>query len=112
MIKGWFQKFFCDQSFTSTQRYVAINEHKFCAMSNKERPLLRVIAYNSSTKGNKSEITENCESEKWGSTHRHTREKIDDVSKENTDDVSKENTDDVSKENNKKVSFDNVTEEK
>ena len=53
---------------------------------------------------NKSEITENCESEKWGSTHRHTKAKIDDVSKENTDDVSKEN--------NKKVSFDNVTEEK
>ena len=67
--------------------------------------LLRGIAYNSSTKGYKSEITENCESEKWGSTHRHTTAKIDDVSKENTDDVSKENTDDVSKENNKKVSL-------
>jgi len=66
------------------------------------------MAYNSSTKGNKREITENCESEKWGSTHRHTTAKIDDVSK----DVNKENTDDVSKENNKKVSFDNVTEEK
>ena len=66
--------------------------------------VLRGIAYNSSTKRNKSKITENCESEKWGSTHRHTTAK--------NDDVSKENTDDVSKENNKKVSFDNVTEEK
>jgi len=71
--------------------------------------VLRGIAYNSSTKGNKNKITENCESEKWGSTHRHTTAKIDDVSKENTDDVSKENTE---KGNNKKVSFDNVTEEK
>ena len=61
--------------------------------------LLRGIEYNYSTKG-KSEITENCELEKWGTA------KIDDVS---NDDVSKENTE---KENNKKVSFDNVTEEK
>ena len=54
--------------------------------------MLRGIAYNSSTKGkcvntnkSKSEITENCESEKWGSTHRHTTAKNDDVSKENTE---------------------------
>ena len=61
--------------------------------------LLRGVAYNSSAKG-KSEITENCELEKWGTA------KNDDVS---NDDVSKENTE---KENNKKVLFDNVTEEK
>jgi len=52
------------------------------------------------TNKSKSEITENCESEKWGSTNRHTTAKIDDVSKENTE-----------KENQKKVLFDNVTEE-
>ena len=40
--------------------------------------VLRGIAYNSSTRGkcantNKSEITENCEAEKWGSTqYEHT----------------------------------------
>jgi len=66
--------------------------------------VLRGIAYNSSTKGkcantNKSEITENCEAEKWGSTNIHTTAKIDDVSKENTE-----------VENDKKVSFVNVTE--
>ena len=66
--------------------------------------LLRGVAYNSSAKG-KSEITENCELEKWGTA------KIDDVSNDDVsnDDVSKENTE---KENNKKVLFDNVTEEK
>jgi len=34
--------------------------------------VLRGIAYKSSKKGNKSEITENWESDKLGSTHRHT----------------------------------------
>jgi len=67
--------------------------------------MLRGIAYNSSTKGKfaetkKSEITENCEAGKWGSTNVHTTAIIDDVSKENTE-----------VENDKKVSFDNVTEE-
>ena len=62
--------------------------------------MLRGIACNSSTRGkcantNKSETTENCEAEKWGSTNIHTTAKIDDVSTE--------------VENDKKVSFDNVT---
>ena len=61
--------------------------------------VLRGIAYNSSTKG-KCIITENFESEKWGSTHRDTTAKNDDVSKENTE-----------VEYDKIVSFDNVTEE-
>jgi len=67
--------------------------------------VLRGIAYNSSTKGkcantNKSEITENCEAEKWGSANIHTTAKIDDVSKQNTE-----------VENDKTISFDHVTEE-
>jgi len=64
--------------------------------------LLRGIEYNYSTKG-KSEITENCELEKWGTA------KIDDVSNDDVsnDDVSKENTE---KETNKKVLFNNVSE--
>ena len=67
--------------------------------------VLRGIVYNSSTKGkcantNESEITEDCEAEKWGSKNIHTAAKIDDVSKENSE-----------VENDKKVSFDNVTEE-
>jgi len=71
----------------------------------KFEPLLRGIAYNSSTKGKyadtkKSEITDNCEAGKWGSTNVHTTAIIDDVSNENTE-----------RENDKKVSFDNVTEE-
>jgi len=48
------------------------------------------IAYNSSTRGKcadtkKSEITENCEAGKWGSTNVHTTAIIDDVSKVNTE---------------------------
>jgi len=51
--------------------------------------MLRGIAYDSSTEGkcanNESEIIENCEAEKWGSTNIHTTAKNDDVSKENTE---------------------------
>ena len=60
--------------------------------------VLRCIAYNSSTKGKcadtkKSEITENCEAGKWGSTNLRTTAIFD------------------GREKDKKVSFDNVTEE-
>ena len=51
--------------------------------------VLRGIASNSRTRGKcadtkKSEITENCEAGKWGSTNVHTSI-IDDVRKENTE---------------------------
>jgi len=90
----------CKKMIWTKEEYEAEAETRILATGR----VLRVIAYNSSTKGkcanNESEITENCEAEKWGSTNIHATAKNDDVSKENTE-----------VEYDKIVSFDNVTEE-